>query len=722
MNEQSERPLRMSTAWLVYCREMRDQLRDRRTLFTIIVLPMVLYPMMGSVLMQVAQFTRASSASICVVGAQRLPHDTPLMDAEGNFHPAIAEGTVGIQVVVQPPAVGRTDEDVQSDSAAWVRRGLFDVVIHVPAATQADGRPEVQVLYNVASDKSRAAYERVRAVLGQWQQLTIADSMDRQGLDSNLLYPFLLNSIDIAPASTRDTAFWSKILPFIMLVWALTGAFYPAIDLVAGEKERGTLETLLCSPALRSEIVLGKLCAVTTFSMMTSVLNVVSMLITGTFVSKQFMAAGAFGGAMGAPPLAPMLWLLVALLPLSALFSALALAVSALARSSKEGQYYLMPLMMMALPLVMLPMLPGNELSPGTSLIPVTGMFLLSRALIEGQYWTAMVHLPMVAGVTFACLWLATRWVGRQFEDESVLFRGNERWSVSIWMRHLWRDRQPSASAGQAYGCAAIILIGLFFARLVIAEMPTDFLGIAKMIMLPQVGLILAPALLMACVLTKSLKFSLGIRRPPVLSIPVALLLAVTLHPSYVALGKMIQSFYPLSDQAKEALMPFEGIVNSAPFWQVVLVLALIPAICEEIAFRGFIFSGLLQNKGRLRPVLLTAVLFGFSHGVLQQSLAATVLGLLLGWITLRTGSIIPGLLVHVTNNTLSVSLGRVASMDQPWVGLFYNTTNGVEYSAAWTIVSMCVAITCILYFAVVQPRYQSEIEDPQFAGFQPAF
>jgi sodium transport system permease protein len=701
---------------------MRDQLRDRRTLFTIIVLPLVLYPLLGSVMLQVAQFSQTSDVSLCVIGHDRLPQTIPLVDDEGTLHPGLAEGAAGFRVVLDTSQQHQSPDVASREAADWIRRGTFDVVLLAPETT-IDSKPaELQILYNVAADNSRAAYERTIRLLNDWQQLLVSQAMTNRGLDPAIVNPFSVRATDVAPANVRDTAMWSKVLPFVMLVWALTGAFYPAIDLVAGEKERGTLETLLCSPALRGEIVLGKLAAVTTFSVMTSVLNVVSMLITGIFVSQQFAAAGSIGGALGTPPLAPMLWLLVALLPLSALFSALALAVAALARSSKEGQYYLMPLMMMALPLVMLPMLPGNDLSVGTSLIPVTGMFLLARALVEGQYTTALLHLPIVAGVTFACLWLATRWAGRQFEDESVLFRGSEQWSVSTWMRHLWRDRQYSASTGQAYGCAAIVLISLFFARLVILEMPTDFQGVAKMVMLPQIGLILAPALLMACSLTKSMRFSLGLRRPPALSIPVAILLAITLHPTYAALGQLIQGFYPLSQQAQDALRPFERIVNEAPFWQVVVVLALIPAICEEVAFRGFIFSGLLQNKGRLRAVLLSALLFGFSHGMLQQSIATSLFGLLLGWVALRTGSIIPGLIIHMINNAMSVALGRVANLDQPWVSVFYDTTAGTHYTIAWTLVSGSIALTCLIYFSVVRPRHWEEIENPQFAGFQPAY
>ena len=129
----------------------------------------------------------------------------------------------------------------------------------------------------------------------------------------------------------------------------------------AGEKERGTLETLLCSPAKRGEIVFGKILATMSFSMVTSVLNLASMAFTGMFVVKSLGGAAQSPiGAIGPPPLMAILWLLVALVPISALFSALAIAVAAFARSSKEGQYYLMPLIMIAMPLVMLPMLPAS--------------------------------------------------------------------------------------------------------------------------------------------------------------------------------------------------------------------------------------------------------------------------------------------------------------------------------------------------------------------------
>src|SRR5690606_29839989 len=122
---------------------------------------------------------------------------------------------------------------------------------------------------------------------------------------------------DVAETFRRRAALWSKVLPFVVLVWALTGAFYPAVDLCAGEKERGTLETLLVSPARRDEIVWGKLLTVTTFSMATSILNLICMGLTGSLFFMQ-MAQSMTSPLMlelGPPPVSSLLWLGVAVLP-----------------------------------------------------------------------------------------------------------------------------------------------------------------------------------------------------------------------------------------------------------------------------------------------------------------------------------------------------------------------------------------------------------------------
>ncbi len=708
---------RLAAILLIYMREMRDQLRDRRTLFTIAVLPILLYPLVGTLLLQIAQFTRQHSTTVCIVGSEHL-QDAPKLLGENNFAPEFISEPDRMQLVIHRWDELAADLDIKWQTERWVREGTFDAVIVVPPAFAQQPRSgdnaeaNVQLLYNVASDESLVARDRVMRILNQWRGGWVRERLAASGVQLSVLDPFKLTDIDIAPESTREAALWSKLLPFVMLVWAMTGAFYPAIDLVAGEKERGTLETLLCSPALRSEIVWGKLAAVTTFSMMTAILNAGSMLVTSTFVMGQ-IGVGVDGSPLGAPPLGPLLWLLVALVPLSALFSALALAVAAMARSSKEGQYYLMPLMMVTLPLVLLPLLPGTTLSVGTSLIPVTGMFLLVRSLVEGQYVIALWHLPMVFGVTLSCLWLAARWARRQFEDEAVLFGDGDQWELSQWVRHLWRDRQTAATPSQAFACGAIILVALFFGKLAVTEMPDDFAGMSQLVLVPQIGLILAPTLLMATMLTTSLRKSLRIRMPHWTTLPLAVLLGLSMHPLYISLAQWISFTYPISEQAAEAMRPFGELIGSAPWLSVLFLMAVVPAICEELAFRGFIFGGLVRNQSKVRAVIISALMFGISHGVLQQSIAASVMGVLLGWIALRTGSVLPGMLIHFTNNALSVSLERIAASEWQGASIFVTTTSeGAAYQPLWIVVASGVAVTCLLYFGTLADTDEDSQQD----------
>ena len=170
---------------------------------------------------------------------------------------------------------------------------------------------------------------------------------------------------------------------------------------------------------------MGKLATIMLFSMVTAILNLASVGMTGLMVMIRMPE-------FGLPPPTAILALAIALVPISALFSALCLALAAFARSTKEGQYYLMPLLLITMPLVIVPMSPGVELNLGTSLIPVTGIVLLLKNLLEGNYWLALQYSPAVVGITLAACLLSIRWAIGQFNSESVLFRESERLDLRL--------------------------------------------------------------------------------------------------------------------------------------------------------------------------------------------------------------------------------------------------------------------------------------------------
>ena len=299
------------------------------------------------------------------------------------------------------------------------------------------------------------------------------------------------------------------------------------------------------------------------FSILTAVLNLLSIGLTGWMVVAQLPG-------FGLPPPMAIAVVLIALVPISALFSALCLALAAFARSTKEGQYYLMPLLLVTMPLVILPMSPGVELNLGNSLIPITGVVLLLRSVLEGNYWQAAQFSPAVIAVTLLACLLAIRWAIDQFNRESVLFRESERLDLGLWLRHLWRDRQPTPTVAAAVCCGVLILVINFFVGSSLA-MPEGFGGFAWTVLVTQLAVIAAPALLMTILLTGSPRQTLLLKWPPWLTIPAAALLAVLLHPAANLLQTAVQQFYPVSENVRPALEKMQEMFRQADFWPLVL-------------------------------------------------------------------------------------------------------------------------------------------------------
>ncbi len=675
--------LNWRNVWLIWQREVRDQFRDRRMLFLIFVLPLLLYPLMGATFLQLAQFVQETPTTVLVVGREYLPPQPPLFDRrQGTFHPQWFDHPedarlLKVQFLEDTVPVRRVDgATLEQLVRRRLRTGQVQAALvfsptkspaspsgrkRLPGKTPAGEGPaagfrfpQPQLLYYSAKRGSQVAHRRLWAVLRNYRTGVVRQWFRRSGLPEQMLEPFELNEQDLAERPLRQAAVWSAIFPFMLLIWGLTGAFYPAIDLCAGEKERGTLETLLCSPARRSEIVWGKLLTVMLFSVLTVVLNLASVALTGAVVVGQVPDALR---AVGPPPPPAVAWVLLALLPVAALFSALCLALAAFARSSKEGQYYLMPLFLVALPLVILPMSPGVELTLGSALIPVSGIVLLLRAAIEGDYAQAARYLLPVVAVTGVCVWLAVRWAVDQFNRETVLFREGERLQLGLWLRHLLRDRDETPSVAAALLCAVLILLVKFFLGVAITARGAS---VPVMIVTVQLVAVLLPAALMTVLFTRSPRKTLLLQLPRPAAVPLAVLLAVVLHPVVAALAQVVQTLYPLSPEMKQAAQAM--LEQVPPGLQRLLLLALLPAVCEELAFRGFILSGLRRMGHRRLAIVLCAVLFGMIHAVVQQAMVAAVVGVVLGYIAVRGRSLLVPVLFHVTHNALSLSHEQLAA------------------------------------------------------------
>lgn len=421
--------MRRSVVRLIALREARDLLRDRRTVMLILVMPAVLYPFFGAAGYLFALSVTEQKTVIGLVGGESLP--TGAADPSGkapSFPPLVADGKFADATLPDPDAADTGPiviKPLAGDPAEALRTREADAVLVVPPNFAADlaagGRPTLTVDARDGDEKSKLAARRLTAILRKWEAKLREVRMLRNGLPKDFDQVFQLDDPQSKKPKGKKAADelrdqFVKVFPFILMMWLVAGAIQPAVDLTAGEKERGTMETLLISPAERSEIVAGKFLAVTAFSFASVVWNV--LWLTGGAVLLEL--------ALGFPILnLPGLVGCVALgLPLAMFFSAVCLSLGVFARSTKEGQYYLMPLILVTMPLAFYSMMPGMELTAGTALIPVTGAMLLQQKLlaVTGDPVPWGMFAPVLGGLAAAvavALWLAVR----QFHREDVLFR-----------------------------------------------------------------------------------------------------------------------------------------------------------------------------------------------------------------------------------------------------------------------------------------------------------
>ncbi len=666
-----DQPMKFANICLIAAREIRDHLRDRRTLAMMILLPVGLYPILAISVYQLAQFLEEKPCRVLVVGADLWMEQSgvpKLLDEDHPqyFHPALFSDLRRQRLleVISGAEVGiagqGTPEILRREIEHLVASARVDVAVWFPpefcrfvdewARGEAFGFHRAgegsgpQLFYSTASDRSQVAYGRLQAVLDRWRELWRRQALAARGVPQEVLDPFGVAAADVAVVRGRQgAALWARILPVLLIIWAATGAFYPAIDACAGEKERGTLETLLISPAKRVEIVLGKLCSVALFSALTSLTNVWSMMVSGWLFLQRLPQ-------FGAPPLRLSLWLVAAVIPIAILFAAVSVALAARARSTREAQYYLMPVILITMPLVLLPTTPGVEMSLGMSLIPVTGLVLLLKELLAGQIADQWGYVVPVAGVTVGLCVLAVRTAIRQFESEKVLFREAEILSLRTiaWAVGKLRNQSLGPRHGVAVG---LVILSLKLAWSVRIQTPTDFRGFVHQQILAQVVAFALPAVLGAILLSRWPAATLSLRFSSWKHLLTAIILAFLLQPSAVFLQQRLRYLFPPGHATQEFLHHLDTLVMEGSLPLALLAFALIPAVCEELAFRGMVLGSFVARERYLLGVVTSALIFAAAHVFAVQQIMALALGLVLGAMVVSTGSLWPAMVFHAVYN-----------------------------------------------------------------------
>lgn len=394
--------------WLIILiKELTDMIRDRRTMFMMVVMPLVVIPLLATTAIKLTQSqiekAKDKKLKVAVIGETAAPELFKRLSKEENFF-----------------LVTMTNAD---SARAMTAEQTLDGVVIIPQDfsefVEGDKQATIRLIFK-SSESLNAARRRIEAIIDQYDREIVNERIGRLQLDETLFDAIAIEREDVASTEEKFAENAGGFLPYIFIIFGFMGSIYPALDLGAGEKERGTLETILSSPASRFDIVMGKFLVVVLFSIATAFLAMLGVLIM-VYQFLPTIETNITQTVMDMLGPRRIFIIMSMVLPVSAFFAAVALAISIFARSFKEAQSMMAPLNIIIILPAMIGMLPGFKLSAVTAAIPILNLSLATKAILGGSadpILIAEVYLSLffLAGVSiYGC----AKW----FNREETLFR-----------------------------------------------------------------------------------------------------------------------------------------------------------------------------------------------------------------------------------------------------------------------------------------------------------
>lgn len=756
--------LRYRRVWTVYRKELVDTLRDKRTLIAMILVPIVLYPALMVVLVEALRVEtgrrQAEHYTLCVPTERHRQWLQGVLDREDAEHRAQEEELRRIEQ--------ETGERVAGDGAGLIARmradqvtvvvagpgeSLWDIVAqqkaHLGVLVEPSPNPAepadatnrvVQLIYCDTDPRSEFVFGQLARILGNESERIVRARLASVPRGEAILTPLASNSISTAGPDQQFAKILAMVVPFLLVTMTVTGAMYPAIDLTAGERERGTLETLAAAPVPVSQIVAGKFGVIVTIAMLSTILNLGSMTAMVHFSGMERFASWPMQprpradvksvetlieqeaesrpaeaapdgtepspalsskaadvpiGASAAPAssaasgeraasrpagpsqrdyleqrrqleqqarqrigflktAAPVA--LLAMVPFAVLFGGVMLAACSFARSFKEAQNYMMPVMIVAIiPAMIVSYMPTVKLEGAMLVIPVANVVILMRELFLGRYDLAAMSVTLLSTCLYAITSVAV--AVRVYGHEAVLFGDVGGYRTLLRRRFVKPQSYPSAALA-LLAVAVLFPLNFYWQSSLVDQTTTA--GRFKLVMAGAQVLVFAlPVLLLAWYAKLDLRATFSLRLPDARRMIGVVLMAVSVVPVALLLQQLQRTWFPPSPITESFLERQLELLSSGSLWAVLLVFAVLPGVCEEVLFRGFLLAGLRDRRSTILTVFIVGFVFALYHVNLEKIPIVTLLGMLLAFVCLRCGSIYPAMLLHVVHNGLSLWLIR---------------------------------------------------------------
>ncbi len=617
---------------ILFHNEMKILLRDRRTVLLSILLPLVVTPLTLYAAKRSSEKREAafkgSSFKYSISGPERIWLRTLIETARKGGVKELENQLVEVEVEDAQEALrtAKLDFHVETYSQPVKKSGQFK-------EQPIDGIPYVKVSYQGDRDSSRSGAQQFTVFLTNVRRYHQNQLLKQHGFEVDLQDYLKAEVKNLASEQRLAGSYLGRFATLLLVMLMLTGGSVAALDILAGEKEKGTLETLLTASPDRTEVVAAKQFAVFVVVLATTLIQLANMYL--------YLRLGLIK-VPGAPDisLTVLLVILLFFIPLAGLVSSILLMISGYARSYKEAQLYFLPVYLLSLLPASAAFLPGVELRSAIVLLPLANVSVAVREVMVGKldFWMLLtvflVNLAVTVLLIKRCAGLLTQerlitvneYAGLD-TDEDLLASHIWRWYLLMW---------------------AVVFV--FASNLDSTQLR------AQLLFNQLVVFLLLPLLLVSWYRLDVKKvFSLQRAKPVVW---IAVVLAVpSAQIATVGLFRMVNLIIPVPPKALEQFG--QQFFTDVSRWELLLLVAVLPGICEEIAFRGLFLQSVVKRYGRLKGALVAALVFGLFHFQLFRIIPTAVLGLILSMFLLLSGSIFPGMLAHALNNAVAVWLAE---------------------------------------------------------------
>ncbi len=616
----------------LYKKEILDVIRDKKTILTMVILPVLLYPLLFLLIMQIVSLVMQEQEA----NTYYIAYDNVAEEHRDALNEWIAGDADALDYIFEEKQSDNPKKDLEEEK--------IDAYITVK---ETESQVTYEVHYMYADSNSKTASGMLKEEIESYSTKVAEENARAQGLDvEKILYPVTVTMDDQSSNESSIGSMLGGIIPFLLITSIVMGCIYPAIDATAGEKERGTLETLLTFPVGNLELIASKFLSVATIAIVSVFMNVVSMGIVVAYLYSSMTALSDGAASLELATFIPAILIAVlCVIAFSLFISAITMIVCAFAKSYKEANNYVTPISLVVMLTGYVGLVPTIELDKVTALIPIANICLLIKNLLVFKYDFTLIVIVLLTNLIYA---FVSVWVlSKVYNSEAILF-GDSLSGIKLFEK---RSNIKKGSLPSVQESLLIMIVALLL-MVYVGGMVSTSASVQTGLIVQQLFIGLLP-ILAAIYIKADMKKTFACKLPKVKQLLGAIVLGVGGICLNLLASGLLTSIFPSDAQGVNA--QYEQILDGVSFVQGLLLMALLPAVCEEIMFRGYMLTAFKNKMSLTKAIIIVSLLFGLSHMSIVKLIPTAILGAALAFMMHKSESIVTSSLMHFLNNALAV-------------------------------------------------------------------